>query len=375
MKALHCAATLEPASGGPARAVPQLAAAVNKLGHEVALWTPAPRGEGSGDGLQEFGTQRFTGSFSDALTAFGQPDLVHDQGLWLPCHHQVVAACARRGIPCVVSPIGMLAPWALRYKRWKKRIAWWIYQRRDLRSVRCLHATSQQEVDSLRAVGLRNCIALIPNGVELPNGGCRKPEARDQRTALFLGRIHPVKGLRNLVEAWHIARPDGWRCIVAGPDEAGHQKELQALLRLHNLESSFEFPGMIADGGKWAKFRQADLFVLPSFTENFGIVVAEALAAGLPVITTKGTPWEELRTRQCGWWVEIGVEPLAAALREATSLSDQERYEMGQHSRCLVEEKYSWPRIGREMLAVYQWILGNGPQPDSVIQKSAIRAK
>jgi glycosyltransferase involved in cell wall biosynthesis len=127
---------------------------------------------------------------------------------------------------------------------------------------------------------------------------------------------------------------------------------------------------MMGDDQKWALLRGADLFVLPSFTENFGVAAAEALACGVPVITTKGTPWEELRTRQCGWWVDIGVEPLVAALREATELSDQERYEMGQRGRRLVEEKYSWPKIGRDMMAVYQWVLGQGPKPECVIPKS-----
>jgi glycosyltransferase involved in cell wall biosynthesis len=109
---------------------------------------------------------------------------------------------------------------------------------------------------------------------------------------------------------------------------------------------------------------------LPSFTENFGVAAAEALACGVPVVTTKGAPWEEPRTRQCGWWIDIGVEPLAAALREATSLSDQERHEMGQRGRHLVEEKYSWPQIGRDMLSVYHWVLGAGAKPECVQTKS-----
>jgi len=183
---------------------------------------------------------------------------------------------------------------------------------------------------------------------------------------LFLGRIHPVKGLKNLVEAWHRVRPAGWHCILAGPDKAGHQTELEALLRQRNLASVFEFPGMMEDEQKWALLREADLFVLPSFTENFGISVAEALACGVPVITTKGTPWRNLVDHRCGWWVDIGVEPLAAALRKATSLSDQQRYEMGQRGRRLIAEKYSWPKIGREMKAVYEWVLNGGTPPACV---------
>jgi glycosyltransferase involved in cell wall biosynthesis len=325
--------------------------------------------------------------------------IVHNFGLWMPANHAVATVCKSTRIPLVCSTCGMLAPWALRHKAWKKRLGWWLYQRRDLSHAALLVATAEQEVRDIRRVMPKKNIALMPNGVELPEGvkeklkagekttdyqttgqreqkseiigqrsakGDLRPEVGGRRTVVFLGRIHPVKGLKNLVEAWRLVQPKGWRCILAGPDEAGHQKELEALLRMRDLESIFEFPGMMNDGQKWALFREADLFVLPSFTENFGVSAAEALAAGVPVITTKGTPWEELRTRKCGWWIDIGVEPLAAALRDAISLSDQERHEMGQRGRRLVQEKYSWPQIGRDMLAVYQWVLGKGSQPSCV---------
>jgi glycosyltransferase involved in cell wall biosynthesis len=304
--------------------------------------------------------------------------VVHDFGLWLPANHAVVSVCKNLGVPRVCSPCGMLAPWALRHKAWKKKLAWWLYQQRDLSRATLLAATSEQEVRDIRRWVPRKNIALIPNGVELPEFSGQRSEARDPksegrnqpRKVVFLGRIHPVKGLKNLVEAWHRVRPAGWHCILAGPDQAGHQTELEALLRQRNLASVFEFSGMMEDEQKWALLREADLFVLPSFTENFGVAAAEALACGVPVIATKGTPWKDLVDHRCGWWVDIGAEPLAAALREATSLSDQQRYEMGQRGRRLVEEKYSWPQIGKEVLSVYQWVLGTGAKPECVQTKS-----
>jgi glycosyltransferase involved in cell wall biosynthesis len=156
--------------------------------------------------------------------------------------------------------------------------------------------------------------------------------------------------------------------VVCGPDECGHTEQVKRAVAEAGLSGEFEFKSLVNGVEKEALYASADLFVLPTFSENFGIAVAEALAAGVPVITTTGAPWEELRTRQCGWWIDIGVEPLAVAMREATLLSDQERYEMGQRGRRLVEEKYAWPQIGRDMLAVYQWVLGQGPQPECVIE-------
>ena len=316
---------------------------------------------------------KFGGEFKEGLesaVSSGKIDLVHDFGLWLPANHAVVSACENLEVPLVCSPSGMLAPWALRHKAWKKRLAWWLYQRRDLSRVAILVATAAQEVQDVRGRVPGKSIALIPNGVELPpeNGkpeiGNRKSE--NVRTLLFLGRIHPVKGLKNLVAAWNLVRPEGWNCIVAGPDQAGHQKELETLLRSYNLEKQFHFPGLVDDGQKMDLLKRSDVFVLPSFTENFGMVVAEALSAGVPVIATKGAPWAELGTHRCGWWIDIGVEPLAAALHEATSLTDPERQAMGQRGRRLVLEKYSWPQVASEMLGVYEWVAGKGPRPSCV---------
>jgi len=379
MRILQCTATLEPASGGPARSVPQLAITLNKLGHEVELWSPLPCPKMLSDGMQGSAMQQFSGSFSATLTEFGKPDLIHDHGVWGPCHHQVARECARRAILLMVSPRGMLEPWALQYKRWKKQIAWWLYQGRDLRSARCLHATAEAESKQLRRLGLEQPIAVVPNGVEVPEVRGQRTEDRGQRsevggqrsgvrTALFISRIHPKKGLLNLAAAWSRVRPSGWRMVVCGPDECGHTEQVKRAVAEAGLSGEFEFKSLVNGVEKEALYASADLFVLPTFSENFGIAVAEALAAGVPVITTTGAPWEELRTRQCGWWIDIGVEPLAVAMREATLLSDQERYEMGQRGRRLVEEKYAWPQIGRDMLAVYQWVLGQGPQPECVIE-------
>ena len=283
----------------------------------------------------------------------------------------------------MVSLRGMLTTWALRFRGLKKRVAWHLYQRRDLHTASVLQATSRAEADGFRCLGLKHPIAIIPNGVELPEW---KAESRKQkaemgtkevrRTVLFLGRIHPIKGLLSLVEAWGTVQREErraeseehgtWRVVIAGSDENGHTAEVKAESRKQKVEASFEFVGPVEGERKWELYRSADLFVLPSHSENFGLVVAEALACGVPVITTKGTPWQDLEIHRCGWWVEMGAEPLANALRAAMALSDAERVEMGQRGRKLVEEKYNWPRIAEQMKAVYEWMLGLGPRPRSV---------
>ena len=294
--------------------------------------------------------------------------ILHDNGVWLLTNHAAAGAARKFSLPLIISPHGMLKVWSLQHKGWKKRLALALYQRRDLDTAQVLHATADAEAADFRAMGLRQPIAVIPNGIELPmnpNAECRMQNA-EFRTVLFLGRIHPIKGLLNLVGAWGVVRPAGWRVVIAGGDEGGHLNELKAEIGRLKLENSFEFVGPTEGAAKWDLYRAADVFVLPSHTENFGIVVAEALACGVPVITTRGTPWEDLLTHRCGWWVDKGVEPLAAALREAMAMDDKTRRLMGARGRELAVRKFGWPGIAAMMHGVYRWMLKADAKPDCV---------
>jgi len=387
IRAVSVIATLTKSAGGPTFSVAALCEAAANAGVKHSLVTvQAPTGkpehlpnldlvETIRVGGFRFQTDRFFWSpaFKATLRSFCRTrgvDVIQSHGMWTQPNH--VAACVARelGLPFIVSAHGTLEPWAWRHHSWKKRPAWWLWVHRDLRSAVVLRATARQEVEAMRTLGLRNPIALIPNGVDLPPV-CQRSEIRDQkpgvRSALFVSRIHPKKGLLNLVEAWSRVRPVGWRVVVCGPDECGHTEQVQRAVAEAGLSGVFDFKSPVYDAEKAALYASADLFVLPTFSENFGLVIAEALAAGVHVVTTKGTPWEELHTHRCGWWIDIGVEPLAAALREAVALSDEQRRNMGRRGRRLVEENYGWPKIGRDMKAVYGWVLGRDPMPECVI--------
>ena len=307
--------------------------------------------------------RRFRQAVGDAA-----PDLVHDHGLWLPTNHAAALAARRQRVPYVVSARGMLEPWARRHRRLKKALAWWAYQRRDLASAAVLHATAASEAENLRELGLRAPIAVIPNGVEVPETPADLAGLSGRaRRALFLSRVHPKKGLPLLLDAWAEVRPAGWELVVVGPDEGGHRAELAAqAARLEIAEVRFE--EAVPDAAKWDLYRGADLFVLPTHSENFGVVVAEALAAGVPALTTVGAPWRELRDHECGWWTEVGVRPIAEALRDATSRSDAERAAMGARGRALVAERYGWDGIAAQMRDVYEWALGQRPSPPPCVQ-------
>jgi len=291
------------------------------------------------------------------------PCVLHDHGIWLHSNHVAAAAAAQAGVKRVVSPRGMLEGWSMQYRRWKKGLAWIAYQRRDLESASAFCATSAHEAENVRTLGFRQPIAVIPNGVDWPVQLRRPTADRAERVLLFMSRLHPKKGLLDLIQAWKDSPRDGWRLVIAGPDEGGYRQVVERAVSQAGLQSSVEFVGPASDDAKARLLESADLFVLPSHSENFGIVVAEALAYGIPVVTTTGTPWAEVTVRNCGWRTECGAAPLAAALREAMAASDDKRTEMGMNGRRLIEERYSWSAVAGRHVEMYQWLLGREPMP------------
>jgi len=332
--------------------VARLAAALADTGQDVALWTA----DASATRVAAHGARALSGTLHEALDAFGAADVAHDNGLWLSHHHQLAVVARARDIPRVVSTRGMLEPWALGHKRMKKRIAWELYQRRDLERARCLHATAAVEAENLRRLDLEVPIRMIPNGVDVPAAIDRPAAAApgSTKTALFLGRLYPIKGLPVLIEAWRRVRPAGWRLEIAGPDEAGHRRALEKQVHEGGLADVVSFAGPLEGAAKRAAFVRADLFVLATHSESFGMAIAEAMAHGVPVLTTKAAPWPELSPRGCGWWVDDAVDGFAEALREATALDSATLRAMGSRGRQWMEAQFGWAGVARQFIALYR---------------------
>lgn len=385
IKVLHTIASLKSTSGGPSRTVTSLCNALGQKGGNVSLLTmdrPAELASCvepdykvvnlrtvSGPNIPLLKARYPFGHFKEISVMHSDIPLqiIHDHGLWLPCNHAVAAVANRIGLPYVVSPRGMLEPWALNYKSLKKNFVWKLWARSDLRSATAFCATSVKEAENIRALGFKQPIAVIPNGVHLPPfPKVSTPKKNGNRKALFLSRIHPVKGVCELVDAWAKVRPPGWELLIAGPDEGGHGDVVRRRIINHGLGSSIRMIGSVEDDEKWLLYRESELFVLPTFSENFGVVVAEALSMETPVITTKGAPWEALVQHGCGWWVDFGVEPLAQALSDATVLSDDVLFAMGKRGRILVEREFAWEEIAAKMMQFYLWLLDMAEKPDFV---------
>ena len=349
MKVLHVISGINPISGGPTRSVKGLCRGLAMQGLDVTLLVL----HGHDTFENTCGVKVIYGEAS--VNSF---DLVHMHGLWDWRLHRIVLQCRKYGIRYVISPRGMLDPWALSVKKWKKRIALWLYQRCDLIGAVAFHATADEEASHIRDAGLTQPCIIAPNAVDIPKELPPRQECRNVKTALFLSRLHPGKGLLSLATAWAKVRPHGWNMKVVGPDSYGHKKDVVARLTELGIADQWFFYNAVNDDEKWNVYRAADLLIHPSVSENFGITIAEGLAAGLPVITTKGTPWKELEDHKCGWWIDTGVEPLVKVLFESTALSDVERREMGARGRKLVEEKYTWDAVVKAVVKGYEEILG-----------------
>ena len=287
-------------------------------------------------------------------------DLVVTFGIWRFVTSLVVRAARLAGVPAIVCPMGMLEPWALRQKALKKHLAWQSYQKNDLERSVALHATSRPEAENLRQLGLKVPVVLLPHGIDLPDDvtladARRRRESKKLRTALFLSRLHPKKGVEDLVQAWAAVRPIGWELVIAGPDCDGYGAHVRE--RIHELEclAHVKLCGPVYGDVKRAMFAGADLFILPSYSENFGLVVPEALSYAVPVITTTATPWIELVETGCGWWVEPGCQGITGAIRKAVSTEPSQLAAMGERGRRMVEERYSWSVLTEKHVVLYKW--------------------
>ena len=371
MKVLHVITSLSRSAGGPARSVQGLVAAECAAGVDAWVWAingGAPWVEGV----------RLFDCSDCSIVRLKQFDLIHIHGIWSWKLHRVAEMCRKVGVPYVIAPRGMLEPWSLQQKWLKKRIARFLYQDRDLKKAAALHATAESEAEQFRKLGFKNYCIVSANGVNVPAGTFKVKERGEgeQRRALFVSRMHPKKGVMELVESWaRVFRAIGkvkdekvWMCELVytmnSDEERAYEQKVKQRVHELGLDDQFVFTGALDDEKKWEAYGRADLFVLPTYSENFGIVVAEALWAGVPVITTKGTPWSDLVSHNCGWWMDLPAgdgcarwDALDKALCSVGELSAEELRVVGRRGHELVEAKYTWKAVVGAMKHGYEQIL------------------
>ncbi len=329
---------------------------------------------------------RYAPKLRERLAALN-PDLVRVDGIW-DYPSAVAGSWSRRTRrPGIVAPRGMLDEWALRQWRVKKLVLGRLYEHAHLRGAACIHALCEPELRACRAFGLRNPVAVIPNGIDLPSrDSCtplRLPEAEGRKVLLYLGRLHPKKGLPNLLSAWAslgLPKAPPWVLAIAGWDQDGHEAQLHRQATELGLawttavakktpaaEPSVVFLGPRFEADKDAAYARADAFILPSFSEGLPMVVLEAWAHAKPVLMTPECNLPAGFEAAAAVQIETAPASIASGLRLLMEMSDAERVAMGERGKTLVAAKFTWPRVASQMNEVCQWVLGGGPRPFCVV--------
>ena len=332
-------------------------------------------------------------------------DVLHTNGLWKYCSVASHQWHRRTGRPYIVHPHGMLDRWALNNSKWKKRAAAFLYEDRHLHEAACIRALCDSEAESIRAYGLRNPICVIPNGVELPgmlenskveSGKWKLAFGEGRKVLLYLGRLHPKKNLAALLKGWaeiqkskvEGGKSEQWLLAIAGWDQGGHEDELKrlagelglsfaeagtplsgastALTSDLGLPTSVAFLGPQFGADKDACYRVCDAFILPSLSEGLPMTVLEAWSYAKPVLMTPECNLPEGFAAGAALRIGTNANEIADGLKQLFEMNDSDRKAMGERGRALVAEKFSWPQIGEQMRAVYEWVLGGGAPPEAV---------
>ncbi len=348
----------------------------DKFSHDdLVQWQPLQPRCFASRGPRAYGfAPALTGALDDI-----KPDVVHVHGIWtFPTVAARKWAC-RHSRPYIVTIHGMLEPWALKNARWKKVLAGALFEDAALQRANCLHVNTDAELQSIRAYGLRNPVCVIPNGVDLPDHPSNAPAPwagkinRDTKVLLYLGRLHPKKGLPHLLSAWAELRRTKpikhgeWHLAVAGWDQAGHESQLQAQVKAAGMNDSVHFLGPLYGEAKAAAYHCADAFVLPSFSEGLPMAVLEAWAYGLPVLMTPQCNLPGGFAANAALSIQPTVESITEGLVELCNMNAAECREMGQRGRNLVVDHFSWSKVAASLNGVYQWAVGAGPKPDCVV--------
>ena len=376
MKVLTFVSSIDLSSGGPSRSVPMLVKGLAELGVDITLMTIRS------DNMNVHALEGTIAKLKVLEPSFSRKEiaqylenekfhLIQIQSMWDWPYHKVMVEARKQGIPYIVTPRGMLEPWSLCQKKWKKKLAWWLYQRNDVQKSVCVFTTAEMEAEHVRELGITTCKSVIPNGIETDGYPCKTSIDGVKKQVLFLSRVHVKKGIELLLEAWKRIHPDysDWQLLVIGNGEAEYIHSLENRVESLGLKENIKILPPVFGDAKIKVYQESSIFCLPSFSENFGMVIAEAMSCGTPVITTTNCPWEILNETNTGWCIDLSVDNLERALREAFAMNPVDLYEMGQKASKLIYDNFDYRSVTHKTLRLYEWLLNSGEKPEFVYDR------
>ena len=381
MKVIQTVPSIGFESSGPSYSVPGLCRGLSGAGVEIELHVPRPVPP-LGDSFRVVdyrqhalfhlrGTEWSSDLRKGLQEACRTADIIHTNGLWMMPNVYSYWAIKRTKCKFVIQPRGTLSDWALRNSKWKKRFFGLLMQYDAMRHADMWVATADEEYRDIRRLGYRQPVCILPNGIDLPStrvvDGLRAKRGM-RRRMYFLSRIHPKKNVDLLLMVW--ARLENrfrdWDLFIVGPDKnnpyADEMKRLAQELDCKRVT----FAGELNGEAKLSFVVQSDCIVLPTHSENFGMVIAEALACGIPAICSHGAPWKGLNSERCGWWVPMNIDDFERAMSAAMSMSPDALLEMGGRGRDWMRRDFSWEGIGEKMKTAYEWLVNGGDRPEYV---------
>jgi len=393
MKIINLIENLDDTYGGPAKSVPYLCKYLNHIGVDTEILSIKYHDNETNSLVDKYNLiwKSFKYNFikklrvsldlknylNDNIT--NKDTILHTHNLWNFIPYVAYKMKKKYKIPLVVSIRGNLYSKLLKQNKLQKSIVWRLFQKHMLNNVSCIHVTEINELKAVRNLGITSPIAIIPNGISFDEFKTlkNKQDAKinltlnlNKKYILFMSRLHPIKGIEYLVNAWIklSTKYPNWDLLIVGPEyDSNYVDSIKQKINQYNLNNRVIFTGMLRGQNRLDAFSSSDLFVLPSHSENFGMVIAEAMVAKLPVITTHGTPWREIEEHDAGWWVELNQENIDNALEYALRCKDDELIQKGKNGFELIQ-KYEWKYQAKKMKQVYEWLLDKGNKPKFVFE-------
>lgn len=379
MKILHLSNVIsEKSGGGVHEVVKNLYKYQKELGHEPHIWHPGTNDDSDSIKLDEniralntYGNKKY-GIIKDLFKPLDKSikyfDVIHQHGVWMPISLFNLRIKNSFDIPSIIQPHGYLEPFRLNQKKIKKKIIFNLYENQNIRTSDLILACSKDESKKLKNMYNDKTIATIENGIdsEFLNAPSLKTKNNNKKILLFLSQIIPIKGLDRLIEIIGELGKEkfyGWELHIAGYNSGTYGKKLLSKVNKLKLDDIIKFIGPKHGKDKIKVFDNSSAFILPTFNENFGIVVAEALSRAKPVITTKGTPWEDVELYKCGFWSDNNKIGIKTSIIKLLSMNDKELELMGLRGKKMIKEKYMWDVAAKKTIELYNWMIKKVEKP------------